>query len=47
MRVSRGREVVVIHSEKEEEEDDGGVRTHVHYVLKAGEAGKALRCSFA
>ena len=37
---------VVTHSEEEEEEDDDeGVRTHVHYVLKAGEAGKALRCS--
>lgn len=47
---------VVTHSEEEEEEDeeeeeeeeeddDEGVRTHVHYVLKAGEAGKALRCS--
>ena len=45
---------VVTHSEEEEEEDeedeeeeeddDAGVRTHVHYVLKAGEAGKALRC---
>ena len=31
--------------EEEEEDDDEGVRTHVHYVLKAGEAGKALRCS--
>lgn len=31
--------------EKEKEDDDEGVRTHVHYVLKAGEAGKALRCS--
>ena len=31
--------------EDEEEDDDEGVRTHVHYVLKAGEAGKALRCS--
>lgn len=30
--------------EDEEEDDDEGVRTHVHYVLKAGEAGKALRC---
>ena len=30
---------------EEEEDDDEGVRTHVHYVLKAGEAGKALRCS--
>lgn len=31
--------------EEKEEDDDEGVRTHVHYVLKAGEAGKALRCS--
>ena len=31
--------------EEEQEDDDEGVRTHVHYVLKAGEAGKALRCS--
>ena len=31
--------------EEDEEDDDEGVRTHVHYVLKAGEAGKALRCS--
>ena len=32
-------------AEEEEDDDDEGVRTHVHYVLKAGEAGKALRCS--